>query len=216
MMKKLISAVLFSAVLVFGMTTAALAKEGFYLGAGLSYNTIGGDFDGESVLSQGSEVVVVPEIDSAAGLALLVGYNFTPGFGIEASYYASKHDITWMGASGEAAFGTLNLDLKFNFAASQPTQPYVLVGIGSNVVIVEDGAFDLFTGEVDDATYTGVGFNAGIGVESYLSSNFSVRAGATYRFVEYDKAKGLDEEGDIEDPLKGSGLSAALMAAYHF
>jgi hypothetical protein len=215
-MKKILLVVALSGCMISGMTSPVLAKPGFYLGLGIPYNTIGGDFDGTSGFTGANDAIIVPKIDGAFGYGMLAGYQADNGLAFELSYLASKHDAKWMGATGKVDYSVVNLDLKYSFNTSQPTQPYLLGGINLDTLVVKDGSVNFTTLEVGDATYTGTGFNLGLGVDQYLNSHVSAGLGLTYRFVKYDRAEGVTDKGKLDSSLNGNGVSLMLDAAYHF
>jgi opacity protein-like surface antigen len=214
-MKKLISIAVLYGFLISAPASAVLANEGFYLGLGIPYNTIGGDFDGESVFVGASDLIIVPEIDGALGFGILGGYQANNGLAFELSYLASSHDAKWLGASGDVDYSVVNLDFKYNFSTDRPTQPYLLLGLGLHEVVVVDGSVSV-SGQIGDATYTGTGFNIGAGVDQYVNPNVSIGLGLTYRIVEYDEAEGVVGKGKLDDSLNGDGFGLVLDAAYHF
>lgn len=214
-MKRIVSAIMISAWMIWGSSTSAFARQGFYLGAGVPYNTVGGDFDGKSFLVGPDDIIIQPEIDGGFGYGILAGYGFTPAWALELSYLASSHDAEFLGGSGDVKYSAFNIDLKYSLLTSQATQPYFRVGIGFPKLVVEDGSAS-FLGQVGDAEYTGVGLNLGVGVDHYVTPHFSVGAGATYRIVEYDEAEGVVGSGKIDDNLDGDGFGLMLSAAYHF
>jgi opacity protein-like surface antigen len=194
----------------------AEAKKGFFLGLGTAYNTIQGDFNGSKGLSNGSDVIIVPDIDNAFGFDIQFGYGFTDAWAIELNLMGSTHSGTSGGFSGDVDYFSFSINGKYSFATSTSTQPYLLFGISGNSLVIEKGARNTFTGQVDDATLSGPGFNAGVGVDQYLSPNVSLNMGLLYRYVDYTDAEGVDNSGDIDDGLDGSGFSFLLTAVYHF
>jgi opacity protein-like surface antigen len=198
-----------------GITSEVFAKQGFYLGLAIPYNTIGGDFDGETAFAGASDVIIVPKIDGAFGYGILAGYEANNGLAFELSYQGSKHNAKWMGGTGKVDYSVINLDLKYNFDASESTQPYVLVGINIDTLVVKDGS-STFSGQIGDATYTGAGFNLGAGVNQYVNPNVSIGLGLTYRLVAYDQAEGVVGKGKLDSSLNGDGFGLLLDAAYHF
>ena len=214
-MKKFMFVIVLCGLLISVSASAVLAKQGFYLGFGIPYNTIGGDFDGESAFVGASDIIIVPEIDGAFGFGILVGFGFSPEAALELSYLASSHDAKWMGGSGDVDYSMLNIDFKFSFNSFKPTQPYLLIGLGFHDVVVVDGSVSV-SGQIGDATYTGTGFNIGGGVDQYVNPNVSIGLGLTYRIVEYDEAEGVVGKGKLDDSLNGDGFGLVLDAAYHF
>jgi opacity protein-like surface antigen len=202
--------------MICGVTSDADARKGFYIGVGLPYNTITGDFDGNSALQGGNEIIIVPEIDGAVGFAVMPGIGINQQWAIELHFLGSSHDGSWLGSSGDVEFFSFSINGKYNFSPSQSTQPYLLFGISSNTLVITDGSWDTLSGEVGDATFSGPGFNFGGGIEHYVDPHVSFRLGLTYRFVDYTDAEGVNQSGTIEDSLDGSGISFMVSTAYNF
>lgn len=217
-MKWIVSVIMISTLVIWGISTSVFAKEGFYLGAGIPYNTIGGDFKGDTFLVGPSDIIIQPEIDGGFGFGIVAGYGFNNELSLELSYLVSSHDAEFIGESVDVKYSVFNIDLKYSFLTSQATQPYLLVGVGFPKLVVEDGSEtrSFLPFRVGDAEYTGVGWNLGVGVDHYVTPNVSIGAGATYRIVKYDEAEGVVGSGEIGDSLKGNGFGLMLGAAYHF
>ena len=216
MTRRHVCVVILYGLMIFGIKSEVLAKQGFYMGLGIPYNTIGGDFDGKSSLIGANDLIILPEIDGGLGLGILLGYGFTKDTALELSYFGTSHNAKFLGGSGDVDYNVLNLDLKFSFLTEQPTQPYLLFGLGFNQIAVKDGSVNLFTGQVGDGTFTGVGFNLGAGVDHYFTPNISLGAGLIYRIVRYDEAEGVTDSGSIDSKLNGDGFGLVLSTAYHF
>lgn len=215
MSNKTVSVIVF-ALILFGAAPSAEAKKGGYVGAGPVYNSIKGDFNGNSALRMDTEVIIIPEIDNDLGLDIRGGYGFTDAWALELNLMASDHDGKWGGRKRDVTFVSFSINGKYSFAADTPTQPYLLFGISGNSLIIENGADDTATGEIDEASLTGPGFNFGAGIDHYLSPNLCLNMGFMYRFVEYADADGVHHSAAIEDKLNGSGVSFLLTTAYHF
>ncbi len=207
---------LIAAVAMFLGTSEAEAKEGFYVGLGAAYNTIWGDFDGHAGLQSGTEVIILPDINNALGIDILGGYGINDTWSIELNFMSSGHSGTWQGLSGDVSYNSFSINGKYSFTSSNRVQPYLLFGISSNVLLIKKGATDTSTGEVADATLSGPGVNAGVGIDDYLNPNVSLNLGIMYRYVNYTKAEGVHGSGTISGGLNGSGFSFVLTTAYHF
>ncbi len=207
---------LIAVVMMFLATSQAEAKSGFYMGLGAAYNTIGGDFDGASVLRGVTEEIILPDSNNAVGIDVLAGFGMDYGWAIELNFMSSGHDGTWAGRTGDVSYNSFSVNGKYSFLSEGSVQPYLLFGLSYNVLLIKNGAIDTFFGQVTDATLSGSGLNAGVGVDNYLSPNVSLTLGLMYRYVDYTEAEGVHQSGTIEDGINGSGLSFLLTTAYHF
>lgn len=184
------------------------AKQGTYLAITGAYNEIGGDFDGQTVLSAPTEIVLVPEVQGDWGWGISFGGRGQKWAG-ELTYLRSKHDITFLGAKGEAVYNQVSLDFKRYFLVEKRLQPYLLFGWIPYAWLVEKDGSASAT-DVGDATFLCVatGLNLGGGLAFYVHPNVSLHGGVIYRWISFGDAKGV--EGvvrDIEESLDGSGVN---------
>lgn len=210
------SLLLIAVVMMFLVTSRAEAKSGFYMGLGAAYNTIQGDFDGVSVLGGGTEEIILPDPDNAVGIDVLAGYGISDAWAIELNFMSSGHSGTWAGRNGDVSYNSFSINGKYSFLPEGSVQPYLLFGFSYNALLIKDGAIDIFFGQVADATLSGSGFNAGVGIDNYLSPKVSLTLGIMYRYVDYTEAEGVHRSGTIDDGINGSGFSLLLATAYHF
>ena len=112
-MKRIISVIMISVLMIWGFSTSVFAKEGFYLGAGVPYNTTGGDFEGNTLLIGPSDIIIQPKIDGGFGFGIMAGYGFNPAWALEFSSLASSHDAEFIGASGDVKYSVFNIDLRY-------------------------------------------------------------------------------------------------------
>lgn len=112
-------------MMLVSIASMANAKEGFYLGAQIPYNMIGGDFDGNTM----------PKNDAGAGIGLIAGYAFIPSFALEIDYSATSHKWNSGGQSGTIGLGELSLMLggtgyNLGIGADYYVSPNVSIGAG--------------------------------------------------------------------------------------
>ncbi len=180
-------------------------KEGVYVGFNLTYNTISGDFDGNSLLASATEIIAIPKVESSTGFGALLGVRFKKG-ALELSYQKSEHDDTWLGTKGTTVYNIVDIDFKIYPSAESQMQPYLLLGMGIPWLVVRDGAFTATA--IGDATLTGIGFNIGGGISYYFQPRICVNGGVIYRWISYSTATGVSEASNtIQDGLGGSGLT---------
>jgi hypothetical protein len=164
-MKKLL---LFAILAVVFIATPVMAKEGPYMGVGLTYvNIASGDpyFD---------------TIDPATGLELRVGFNMG-SIAIEGNFIGSTHPDSFPGFS-DGDFKGASVDLRISFSQEQdPTQVYLLAGLGAYTFDQTDS----FTG--DDYEFTGSGVNLGVGFEHFFNQQVAFDLRGVYRIITYDE-----------------------------
>lgn len=197
--------------------TESFAKKGWYIGLIAPYNTIGGDFDGNTVLTSANDIILIPKIDSALGWGISIGKRYSNDSSLEASLLMSSHDVTFAGATGKVEYMLVNFDWKRYFSVERPTQPYFLLGFAISQLVVKDGSATISASPtVGDATLSGSGLNIGGGVAYFVKSNISINGEAIYRWITYNMAKGVVTEGALEKSLSGSGINFSISMTYGF
>jgi hypothetical protein len=85
-------------------------------------------------------------------------------------------------AYGHADFGGFSIEAKFFLMPLVvPNQIYLLAGLGSYSL----WEYDPYLGV--DTELSGYGWNAGVGLERYLTESMGFNAAAIYRFIRYDE-----------------------------
>ncbi len=192
------------------------AKTGIYMGLSLPYNTIGGDFNGDTVLVGSSDIILVPSIEGGYGFGITLGVTSGQVAG-EMSYLRTTHDASFQGLKGDVVYNMVNLDGKYYFLAHERAQPYLLLGLSFPWLTIIDGSATLTAPpSVGDATFTGIGLNLGTGIAYYLNPRVSINAGINYRLVWYTRAGGVVEEEKLEDALSGHGFNFNVGISYIF
>jgi len=209
---------------------ATYGARGFYIEPFFSTCSIGGDFNGQTHLGDGSELFLMPKINSSSGLGIGAGYK-TPGGSFGVYYFGSSHSMTATvlnypsGYNGSySAFGLLFTQ---QFGLNNRFQPYVTAGINMARVTVTGGAFTQT--QIGDATFSGFGIDAGAGLLFYATPQIFVRAGLLYRETVFGWVKGLLDEAKPMSTLYldfaqtqvatirlAGGLAFMLSAGYTF
>lgn len=206
----------FAAVLCAFVFTSngAFARDGIYFGGGLHSTSIGGDFDGQTFFTSDFEAVVVPEIETGQGFAIFGGAHLNPVLSIEMDYLSSSHDASFAGVPLDVSYSEFSIYANLHFDVSEQLKPMALLGYGTSWIEVEDGAVDV-NGNLGDATYTGSGFNLGIGAEYFVQSNVALGVRLIKRFASYDEVEGEIVEGSLSQELDGDTTTLMFTLAYH-
>jgi len=190
------------------------AKEGFYVGVMCPYNTVSGDFNGETALVAPDEIVIVPKVKSNYGWGVLLGRRSSRS-ALELSYLKSTHDGIFLGYKCKVNYNMVNVDFKSFFSADKPIQPYLLFGLCFPRLVVKDGSVDYFL-NVGNATFKGIGLNIGGGLSYYLNPKASISLGVIYRWINYSSVESVGGGGSIEDGLKGNSLNFSATITFIF
>lgn len=194
-------------------SNGASARDGFYFGGGLHSTSIGGDFDGQTFFRSAFEDVLVPDIETGEGFAIFGGVQLSPVVSIEVDYLSSNHDASFAGVPLDVSYSEFSIYANVHFDASEQLKPLVLLGYGTSWIEVEDGAVDL-NGNFGDATYTGSGFNMGIGAEYFVQSNVALGIRLIKRFASYDEVEGEIVEGPLSQELDGDTTTLMFTMSY--
>ncbi len=174
------------------------SKSGFYIEPMFSTNVVAGDFDGESFLTDGVELFLMPKFANASGFGVSVGWKSEGGtFGL--FYYSASHDVTYLGEPGSAGFTAWGLRFTRQLILRSPVQPFILMTINLPRIRVADGAATAST--VGDAIFTGVGLDLGAGLMYHLTPRIFLRGGVVFRGLMIGWARGPEgvtkEIGDL-------------------
>ena len=183
------------------ITVPAFANDGLYLGAGLLVN---------HYASLGP-LYMVP------GGNLKLGYDFDL-FSIEGNVMQDTHDdkLCGYGGGSHGFSGTSTMDgasvdirvplIRFNHQRNL----YGLVGIGEYKLVGPDPTAK------EEVTYTGLGYNVGIGSENYISKHVAFNLAAIYRTIRFDKKEIVGVTTTLSPKLSDDFLSVEIGFNYHF
>ncbi|HUI68293.1 MAG TPA: porin family protein [Nitrospirota bacterium] len=191
-MKKVL---LFSALAILLCFTPAMAKEGPYVGVGLTYVNITSAADS-----------YFDTVDPALGLELRFGYNFGP-MALEGNFIGSNHEDHYPGfSSGDLTGWSIDLRL-FLFPRPQPNQLYLLMGVGGYTFK------ETYNVTGDQYRFSGPGFNFGMGFEYFLNEQVAIDVRGVYRFINYN----LDINGfNVATNVNGDTFTLGLALNFHF
>jgi len=173
---------------------------------------IGGDMDGETLVSGGGSAEILPNQDDGSGTKFGIG-AFSDEGSLEFTWVQTDHDGDFVGIPTESEFESFNFDAKFAVAGENKLKALAIVGIGIMSVKVEDGSTDGF--RLKDAKFKGFDFRFGAGARYRMSKNLAFEANAIYRYGSYDRVDGI-VSGDISDTLDGDGLTTSFELVYIF
>jgi hypothetical protein len=213
--------------------------ERTYIGGFATYAGIdnGGDFNGTLAGTYGSaapfEADLIPTISQNVGFAVLLGRREGP-WAAEVSYWNSNHSATFNNGNityqGTATYQSINLDFKRYIFTQFPTQPFISMGISFPWLVVNDGSlygplpapYPANSFFQSNATYTGIGFNLGAGLEIYLGQNFSIVGSLTERWAGYGDILGYNRVHEVPQingtdvTLQSSGLNFEVGGTFAF
>ncbi len=174
------------------------SKSGFYIEPMFSTNVVAGDFDGESFLTDGTELFIMPKFETASGFGVSAGWKTEGGtFGLY--YYSASHDVAYLGVPGRAGFTAWGLRFTRQLLLRSPVQPFVLMTSNLPRISVADGAETM--SEVGDAIFTGVGLDLGAGLMYHITPRVFVRGAVIFRGLMIGWARGPEgvtkEIGDL-------------------
>ncbi|MFT5050601.1 MAG: hypothetical protein ACI8QZ_002003 [Chlamydiales bacterium] len=191
------------------------AKDGVYVAGLLLRAKIGDeDFDGMGVISGGGSSEIMPTADDGTGTGWAIGIR-RDNRSMEFNYTSADHEGAHVSRSGvvDSTSDTYNLDFRFHFNAQKRFQPHVLLGIGVGCLTVHGGSIGL--GRQENATYTGLGANLGVGASYYATDALSVAFDLGYRLQSYASVDGV-VDGSLASSASGSGGFTGFRISYTF
>ncbi len=156
-----------------------------------------GDLDGTLVIGNADQVFFVPRIKPSLGFGIGFGRRFRSGLWA-VSYLVSGHDANFQGRDGTAVSRQVQVNARTFLFRTSPLRLFLQLGLSFPWLRVRDNVVDR-DGKFHDATYAGVGANAGAGILSPVSSRMFFSAGLVYRFMGYLYAYGPVKGIDVTD-----------------
>jgi hypothetical protein len=193
-------------------TSKALIQSRNYVGGFLTCVLVDtmGDFNGTEIISDPSvanELNLVPGINAGLGFGGMFGHR-EGAYAIEASYWQSQHSAyygtgTAYAGTGTANYQSIDINLKAYLFTEQDIQPFFNVGIAFPWVTFPEASTDGL-GNVSTFSVSGVGLDAGVGIEIYLDHSFSIFAGGFERWSKFNTATGFQKVNETVK-LEGDG-----------
>jgi hypothetical protein len=202
----------------------AQPRSGGYLEvAGVENRISAEDFDGESYLTGGDVVVLLPELDAGRGFAVALGGQGGRAGG-EVSYARVSHDARWLEARGSAVFHAVDFTFRVHALPRWPVDPFLSAGCGFKWLDVQDGATR--GGEVGTARFTDFGWNLGGGVAVHLlplgrdarGGGLALHVAAQRSWIRYTAVTPVKGDwASIDGDVEGGGWSFRVgLAAWFF
>ncbi len=162
------------------------------------------DLDGSVVLGNADQVFYVPKIKPGLGFGIGFGRRFRSGLWA-VSYLVSGHDANFLGRKTTAVSRLVQINSRTFLFRTSPLRPFIYFGLIFPWLKVRDDVADS-SGKLHDATYGGVGVNAGAGVLAPVSLRMFFSASLICRFIgylyAYGPVKGIDVT-DLFDDVNG-------------
>lgn len=206
-------------VLATGVLSAQRASDieeyRFYVGGLYAYRTVGGEFTGDLILSDGYQVFFVPEVGSSWGFGGLIGFRM-PRLAQELSYTRSSHVGMWDDTiEFESLQQTVAWDFRIFPLRLGPLEPFALLGMSFLWLEVFDGVTDGST--TVDAMYHGFGWDFGGGISLGLGKYLSLVAQGVYHLARYNTVDDFwGFNVTISDGIKAGGwdFSALVLVSW--
>jgi hypothetical protein len=155
------------------------------------------DLNGSMVLGNAEQVFFIPRVKSSLGFGVGIGRRYKTGLW-SVSYLASGHDVTFQGRAGTAVSRLLQINSRTFLLKSPTASVFAHFGLNFPWLKVYADAADK-SGNVFDATYLGLGVNAGAGLLLPVSARMFFSGSLIYRFMGYLYAKGPGRGIDVTD-----------------
>jgi len=155
------------------------------------------DLNGNMVLGNAEQVFYIPRVKSSLGFGVGFGRRFRSGLW-SLSYLVSGHDVTFQDRKSTAESHLVQLNSRTFIVKTAPVNIFVHFGLNFPWLKVYDNSAD-GQGRVFDATYMGLGVNAGAGFLLPISSRMFFSGSLIYRYVGYLYARGPGRGIDVTD-----------------
>jgi len=159
------------------------------------------DLDGSMVLGNAEQVFYIPRVKPGIGFGVGFGRRFRSGLW-SVSYLVSGHNVTFQGRDGTAISRLVQINSRTFLLKTSALDIYLHFGLNFPWLQVDDNAADK-NGKIFDATYLGLGVNAGAGMLVPLSPRMFFSGSLVYRLTGYLYAKGPGRGIDVTDLFDG-------------
>ncbi|MCI0452050.1 MAG: porin family protein [Candidatus Latescibacteria bacterium] len=146
--------------------------------------------------------------DVGGGLALTLGYDFNPVFGLKMELSGNGYSSLAPGL--DAGIGSLSLLMQYRFLPDHFARPYLRAGLGGYTLEFSDA--------LGNVTASGGGVPLGAGVEFGIARHVSLGVDVTYHIIGYEEvtleSSGVGLTYDID--ADGSQISFSLVTLFYF
>lgn len=146
--------------------------------------------------------------DVGGGLALTLGYDFNPVFGLQMELSGNGYSSLAPGL--DAGIGSLALLMQYRFLPGHFARPYLRAGLGGYTLEFSDA--------LGNVTASGGGVPLGAGVEFAIARHVSLGVDVTYHIIGYEEvtleSSGVGLTYDID--ADGSQINFSLVALFYF
>ena len=155
------------------------------------------DLNGGMVVGNADQVFYVPRVKPSLGFGFGFGRRFRSGLW-SVSYLVSGHDAAFQGRDSTAVSRLVQINSRTYLLRRDALRLFAQFGLIFPWLTVRNDVADRHN-VLHDATYLGIGFNAGGGVMFPVSSRMFFSASLVYRMIGYLYAKGPVKGIDVTD-----------------
>ena len=178
--------------------TRAAESGAFFIEATSQYLSFSHtDLNGTMVLGNADEVFYIPRVKPSLGFGFGFGRRYRSGLW-SASYLVSGHDVSFQGRDGTAVSRLFQINSRSFLLKTPSLKVFLHFGLIFPWLTVHNNSADR-NGKIFDATYLGVGANAGAGVLLPVSTRMFFSASLIYRLIGYLYANGPLRGIDVTD-----------------
>jgi hypothetical protein len=177
--------------------------------------TVLGEFTGDIYLTDGFQVLFVPEVGSGWGIGGVIGVR-SGSFGFEVFYSWSPHEGMWGGTDTfESRFQAYGLDIRWYPLHLGIFEPFALGGCSFYDLKVLDGATDLAV--FRDETFYGLGLDLGGGLRIGIGKRLSLVVQSVYHWARFNTVDDFyGTNVTITDGLDASGFDFGALVMVYF
>jgi hypothetical protein len=173
-------------------------RGAFFLEATSQYISFGQiDLNGSMVVGNADQVFYIPRVKPGLGFGVGFGRRFRSGLW-SVSYLVSGHDAVFQGRDSTAVSHLVQVNSRTYLLKTPSLRVFAHFGLNFPWLTVRHDVADKFH-VLHDATYLGVGANAGGGLLLPISSRMFFSASLLYHFIGYLYARGPVKGIDVTD-----------------
>jgi hypothetical protein len=155
------------------------------------------DLDGTMVLGNAEQVFYIPRVKPGFGFGVGFGRRLRSGMW-SVSYMGSGHDVTFQDRKGTATVNLVQFNSRTFLLKTPSLKIFAHFGLNFPWMKAYHNSADA-QGKIVDATYLGLGVNAGAGLLVPLSSRMFFSGSIIYRYIGFLYARGPQAGIDVTD-----------------
>ncbi len=194
-----------------GVDVSASALREVYITGGVSWNSLGDDFDGSRVYETEFQTTIMPDLNDQTALRVGIGWQMTK-VGLEFVVNGSTLDAAWQdGTRSTDLFNTtFNVSYFFGDRLRHRLRTFIVAGFGTTALTVERGSSAF--GLTRETRWWGNQFRIGYGLQMRPLPTVAMNVTLNYRVGDMTQVEGVTTYCVDEDiNINGASLEVTLL-----